>query len=215
LLNKKITGDIFVLDINIAIGNVKDIGELNAVLEAVKTIFPDQVDLEGGGKYSREFWTDRLGERPELLLYAKAGGKICGSVFAWEDGGSITIAHCGVLKEYQKQGIGRALVAETEKRAKILGYGGIALGSAEEAEGFYEKLGYTGSLLIQSDKHSVDELKSLNEREKNYEVLWTNVYEGTINQVCLKVPAADRELQRSYENAFDSCWTQMTYGKNF
>ena len=197
------------------IDNAKNIDELNTVLETVKKIFPDStVDYDGGGKYSRKFWTDRLNECPELLLYARVDNNICGSVFAWEDNGSVTIAHCGVLEEYQKQGIGKALMLETEKRVKNLGYKSIVLGSVEDAEVFYEKLGYTGSLLIQSDTHGIKDLKFLNEQEKNYKVLGTGIYEGTINQVWLKVPVADRELQRKYEKTFDNCWTQMIYGKN-
>ena len=197
------------------IDNVKNIEELNAVLKVVEKIFSNSgIDNDGEEKYSRKFWIEKFSERPELLLFAKINDKICGSVFAWEDNGSITIAHCGVLEEYHKQGIGKALILETEKRVKNLGYDSIVLGSVEDAEEFYEKLGYAGSLLIQSDTNSIEELKSLNEREKNYEVLWTNIYEGTINQICLKVSIADRELQRKYENTFDSCWTQMIYNKS-
>ncbi|MCL2772944.1 MAG: GNAT family N-acetyltransferase [Oscillospiraceae bacterium] len=198
------------------IDNVKNIDELNAVLDVVQKIFPKSViDLDGDGKYNRNFWIEKFNEHPELLLYAKIDGEICGSVFAWEDNGDITVGHCGVLNEYQKQGVGKALMLETENRVKNLDFHGISLGSAESAEGFYEKLGYTGALLIQSDTHSIEELKFMNEREKNYDIIWTNIYEGTINQICLRVPISDREFQRKYETAFDNCWTQMIYGKNF
>ena len=196
------------------IDNVKNIDELNAVLETVKKIFPDSsIDYDGEGKYSRKFWIEQLNKLPELLLYAKSDDKICASVFAWEDNNSITVAHCGVLEEYHRKGIGKALVLEIEKRIKNLGYDSIALGSVENVEKFYEKLGYIGSLLIQSDSHSIETLKAFNERGKNYKILWTNLYEGTISQICLKVPVADRELQKKYENTFDNCWTQMIYGK--
>lgn len=82
---------------------------------------------------------------------------------------------------------------EAERRIRALGYHSIALGAPEGAEDFYEKLGYTGSLLIQQEKCSIDELKSLNQE---YEVIWTNVYEERINQICLRVRSVDREFQR-------------------
>ncbi len=190
------------------IDNVKNVNELEAVLQMVYAIFPQL--KEGDYRYSRDFWIDRLNERPELLLYAKDGDVICGSVFAWVDNDGVTVAHCCVDKAYRGKGIGKALMHEIENRIKDLGYSSITLGSVEGAEGFYEKLGYMGLLLVQSEKHSVDELKSFNEK---YEVVYTNVYEGTVNQVCLRVPSIDREFQRKYEKAFPGCYTQMIYSK--
>lgn len=192
------------------IDNVKNIYELDPVLQLVFTIFPQ---LENGGyKYSRDFWVEKMIELPELLLYAKDGDVICGSVFAWVDNGGVTIAHCCVDNGYRGKGVGKALMLEAERRVKALGYHSIVLGSVEGAEGFYEKLGYKGSLLIQSEIHSIDELKSFN---KKYEVIYTNVYEGTVNQVCLRLPFVDREFQRKYEEAFPECYTQMVFGKTF
>lgn len=192
------------------IDNVKNIDELDAVLQFVFAVFPQ---LENGEhKYSRDFWVERMNELPQLLLYAKDGNTICGSVFGWVENNNVTVAHCCVHANYRGKGIGRALMLELEKRVKELKYCGIALGSVENAEGFYEKLGYKGSLLIQSDKHSIEELKAFN---KKYEVIYTSVYDGKINQVCLRLPCADREFQREYEKAFPGCWTQMVFGKSF
>lgn len=97
-----------------------------------------------------------------------------------------------------------------EKRAIAHGVHSLSLGAVESAEGFYEKLGYTGTLLIQSEKHNVDELLSL---DTVYAVRFTNVYEGSVNQVCLELPEADRALQRQYEDTFDGCHTQMMFWK--
>jgi predicted acetyltransferase len=133
-------------------------------------------------------------------------------VFGFVENDVITIGHCGVAKEYRGQGVGSALMVEVEKCVKDLGYHGIALGAVEGAEEFYAKLGYTGSLLIQSEEHSIEELKSLNE---TFEVIGTNVYDGTINQVWLRLPAIDREFQRKYESTLPGCNTQMTLGKTF
>lgn len=192
------------------IDNVKNIQELNSVLQMVYSIFPQ---LEGGEyRYSRNFWIEKMNELPELLLYAKEGDTICGSVFAWIDNSEVTVAHCCVNNAFRGKGVGKALMIEVEKRVKELGYHSIALGSVEGAERFYEKLGYTGSLLIQSEIHSIDELKSLNQ---SYEVIYTNVYDGTVNQVCLRLPFVDREFQRMYEKELPGCYTQMVFGKRF
>ena len=191
------------------IDNVRNADEVDSVWRLVCGIFPQ---LDGDGRYSRDFWIEKMREVPELLLYARDGSTICGSVFAWVTNGGVTIGHCGVDRAYRGRGVGRALMIEVERRARDLGYHGITLGALEVAEGFYERLGYTGSLLIQSKEQSVDELKSLNE---SYDVIGTNVYEGTISQVWLRLPAVDRELQRKYEETFPGCQTQMTYGKTF
>ncbi|MGB4669164.1 MAG: hypothetical protein WBI38_03335, partial [Bacillota bacterium] len=77
----------------IIIDNARNANELDSVLRLVGVIFPPQPD--GESKYTHEFWAQRLGERPELLLYARDGDVVCGSVFAWAEGnGSVTIALC-------------------------------------------------------------------------------------------------------------------------
>jgi hypothetical protein len=98
-----------------------------------------------------------------------------------------------------------------EERAKTHGVHVIGLGAVQSAEGFYAKIGYTGSLLIQSEKHSIDELLSLNTK---YKVNYTRVHDGTINQVNLALTEADRELQRKYETELPGCYTQMMFWKN-
>lgn len=82
----------------------------------------------------------------------------------------------------------------------------------EGAEAFYEKLGYSGVLLVQSENHGLDELAAFN---KKYEVIGTNIYDGTINQVWLRLPSIDHGFQRAYEEAFHGCSTQMVFSKTF
>lgn len=50
----------------IIIDNARNANELDSVLRLVGVIFPPQPD--GESKYTHEFWAQRLGERPELLL---------------------------------------------------------------------------------------------------------------------------------------------------
>jgi GNAT superfamily N-acetyltransferase len=194
------------------IETVRNADELDSVLRLTWEALPQLANTAPGAKYSRDFWIDRMGEVPALLLYANVGGSICGSVFGWVENGTVTIGHCWVDRKHRGEGIGRALMVEMEKRARDLGCQGVALGAVESAEGFYGKLGYTGTLLVQSEEHSTEELLTLNTR---YRVLYTNIYDGMVNQVCLQLPSADRGLQEEYEKAFPGCSTQMVFGKTF
>ena len=146
------------------------------------------------------------------MLCAVSKGEVVGIVFgAIEDNSNLTIGPVAVDERFRKHGIAREMMRLVEERAKARGVRLISLGALQSAEGFYARLGYTGSLLIQSEKHSIDELLLLNTK---YPVSWTNVYDGHINQVCLKLPEADRELQRKYETTLPGCHTQMMFWKN-
>lgn len=189
------------------IAAVKNEYELDNALELVFTIFPE---LKIGHKYSRAFWQNRLMEQSELLLYASAENVVIGAAFAWVDNGEVTLAICCVAETHRGKGVGTHLMVEAENIVKKLGYGSITLGSREGAEEFYKNLGYTGSLLIQSEIHSVDQLKSIN---TEYEVVYINVYEKTVSQVCLRVPDMDKTLQRKYEETLPGCHTLMIFRK--
>jgi len=193
------------------IQNVKTIEELDEGLKFFK--YTGNIDFEGDGIYSRKWWLETFKKNPELLLYAKDGDKICAVTFGFGDGG-MTV-HEGILDEYWSTGIFEALFIELEKRAKKFGYTGICLGIQEGQEEFYAKLGYTGDMLIQSEKHSVDDLKnflqSLN--NKNYEIKGTNIHDGYINQIWLNVSILDKELKKKFEEELGDCWTQIIVGK--
>ena len=162
--------------------------------------------------YSREKWLERMKTHGDLMLCAQSGGEVVGIVFGRiENEKSITVGPVAVDKRYRKRGLARELMLSLEKRALAHGIHHLGLGAVESAEGFYAKLGYTGSLLVQSEKHSIDELLALN---TTYRVIRTNVYDGVVNQVYLDLPAPDRKLQRKYETALPGCHTQMAFGKN-
>ena len=161
--------------------------------------------------YFREKWLERMKTHGDLMLYAESDGEVIGIVFGRiENSSSITVGPVAVDERFRKHGIARELMLLLEKRALGHGIHHLGLGAVESAEGFYQKLGYTGTLLIQSEKHGIEELLSLNER---YPVKSTNIYEGTVNQVFLDLPSPDRELQRRYENTLPGCHTQMVFGK--
>jgi ribosomal protein S18 acetylase RimI-like enzyme len=63
----------------------------------------------------------KLAYSPELILVAEDGGRIIGTVIGGFDGRRGMIYHLAVLPEYQKQGTGKALLHEVEKRLQELG----------------------------------------------------------------------------------------------
>ena len=47
-------------------------------------------------------------------------------------------------------------------------------------------MGYISRMLVQSEKYSVDELKTFNDQYKNYELTGTSIYNydgGSVNQI--------------------------------
>jgi GNAT superfamily N-acetyltransferase len=168
---------------------------------------------DGDDKYSRNFWVKQWKTNPELLLFAKDEDRVCGMAICWVDGNGVTVAMDGILESYSNKGLHEALFVEVEKRAKKLNCAGIVLGIDEGKEEFYAKLGYVGKMLIQSEKYSVDELKTFNAQHGNYEITGTNVYEGYIHQLWLNVSLLDKTLKNTYENTIGDCWVQIVVSK--
>lgn len=80
---------------------------------------------------------------PALSLVAETDGKIVGHIMftkaAVGDAAVLALAPLSVLPEYQKRGIGTALIREGHQTAGELGYGySIVLGS----ETYYPRMGY-------------------------------------------------------------------------
>jgi len=195
------------------IENVKSIEELNEGVEFFKLIYPNLP------KGDIKPWLEQLEKCPELMLFARDGDKICSIVWGEADGDTANAkdkwvtANEGVLEDYWNTGIFEALFIELEKRVKKLGYKGIVLGIGEGQEEFYAKLGYTGSMLIQSQKYSVDDLKKVIESNKNYEITQTRIHDGYINQIWLRVSVLDKELKKKYEKDLGDCWCQIVVTK--
>ncbi len=83
---------------------------------------------------------------PELSLVAVIDNKIVGYILFTKikigKQEELALAPLGVLPEYQKQGIGRTLIQEGNKKAKELGYHySVVLGSDK----YYPKFGYVSA----------------------------------------------------------------------
>ncbi|MCL1952181.1 MAG: GNAT family N-acetyltransferase [Oscillospiraceae bacterium] len=184
--------------------------ELDAALAFDEKVFG--VPSEGHSPaYSREKWLERMKGHGDLMLYAQLGGEVIGIVFGrMEEDGSVTVGPVAADRRYRQQGVARALMRLLEKRARRQGVRRLTLGAVESAEGFYAKLGYTGTLLVQSEAHSIKEILALNDK---YPVIRTGVYQGKVNQVYFRLPAPDRAFQRKYESSLPGCGTQMVFSK--
>ncbi|HBL84505.1 MAG: hypothetical protein A2Y17_06440 [Clostridiales bacterium GWF2_38_85] len=147
---------------------VKNEYELENILNFAEKIFGYHEN-----QFNRQYWSQHMKTHPELLIYAESDGEVIGITPSHlESDGNITIGIVAVDERYRKIGIARKLMSEVERQAKKLDVHLLALGSVESAEGFYEKIGYTGQLLIQSEMHSIDQLLELN---PGYPVVYTNV----------------------------------------
>lgn len=119
------------------------IGESESVYLVIKKAFETAEHADGN---EHELVNElRKGEAyiPELSLVAEINGKIVGHILFTRatvgDNTVLALAPLAVLPEYQRQGIGTALIKEGHRLAKKLGYGySVVLGS----ELYYPRSGY-------------------------------------------------------------------------
>ena len=113
---------------------------------------PEVVRLWGGVFPSPAPWNEPLREirrkltvQPDLFLVAVSGAEVVGTVMAGYDGNRGWMHRLAVSPALRGGGIGRALVAEGERRLATYGCLKVNLqvmGSNGEVVAFYEKLGY-------------------------------------------------------------------------
>lgn len=114
-----------------------------AVYDVVKRAFETAAHRDGNEQALVNALRDSDAFIPELSLVAEQGGKIVGHIlFTKVQIGTqqaLALAPLSVLPEYQRQGIGSALISEGHKRAALLGYSySVVLGS----ETYYPRMGY-------------------------------------------------------------------------
>lgn len=115
-----------------------------AVYDLVKTAFATAAHTDGNEHELVNALRRSEAFIPELSLVAEVGGKLVGHVLFTKahvgDAVVLALAPLSVLPQYQRQGVGTALVREGHRLAQVLGYGwSIVLGSPA----YYPRLGYS------------------------------------------------------------------------
>jgi GNAT superfamily N-acetyltransferase len=90
---------------------------------------------------------ESLGHFPEdraLMLTLLVDAESVGGVIAFQNGSAVVVRAIGVDAEWRGRGLARRLLEIVEMEAMALGSHGIVLGAAEDARGFYDRLGYRG-----------------------------------------------------------------------
>lgn len=118
-------------------------GDYNEIYKVVKTAFATADHSDGTEQDLVTNLRTSPAYIPQLSLVAEEKGKIIGHILFTKakvkDVTVLALAPLSVLPEYQKRGVGTALIAEGHKIAKSLGYGySVVLGS----EKYYPKHGY-------------------------------------------------------------------------
>ena len=117
--------------------------EFHSIYELVKVAFESAEHADGNEQDLVTALRDSDSYIPELSLVAEIGNKIVGHIMFTKlkigNQVQLALAPLSVLPEYQKKGIGTALIQEGHKRAQALGYGySVVLGS----EKYYPRIGY-------------------------------------------------------------------------
>ena len=194
------------------IKQIKSEQEIDNAIDFSRKIFGENFAGLGSREAQKEMLLKIMSHDSDLLLYAESNNIMVGIAFGGiEEDGNMVVKVLAVDESFRGSGIAHEMMLMLEERAKTHNVSVIALGAVETGEEFYAKLGYTGSLLIQSEKHSIDELLAINTK---YPVNYTRVHDETIQQVNLAISAPDRDLQQKYETNLPGCYTQMMFWKN-
>lgn len=117
--------------------------DYNSIYALVKAAFESAKQADGNEQDLVAALRKGKSYIPELSLVAEENGKLIGHImFTKATVGQtevLALAPLSVLPEYQRKGIGMALIEEGHKIAKLLGYGyAVVLGS----EKYYPRTGY-------------------------------------------------------------------------
>ncbi len=166
-------------------------------------------------------YISQFGSNPEWLFLAEDAGTVQGALLASDRGrdGSLLIGGLGVFPEYQRRGVGTALLAEVERRARQRGKVRLLLGAADDSEQFYLKCGFTPRLYIEitGDKSTATLQSLLADRLAAYNVLWSDsgktLNGEALSKAVLDIPGLMPELRQSLERDVPGCHTQHLFTK--
>ena len=169
------------------IGPIRTSQELDLACRFLLSIFPF---LEAGWR-GPGFFHERLADESAMMLAAKRDDEIVGVVLGHVDGDGLgTVDHLAVAATARGRGLGSALLSALESGARSLRVRRLTLGSIEGAEGFYEKCGYQGRLLLQFVPPARrDEVAALFADFALVETRWQGVH-----QLWVQTPRVDKTL---------------------
>jgi GNAT superfamily N-acetyltransferase len=115
--------------------------ELAEAIELAVRTFPDLHERTGRGP---DYYPSRHAEEADLQVVALAGSRVVGLALASlsADGVVAGAGEVAVAADYQRRGVGRAMLAELEARAAARGLARLALGADEDVAGFYLSCGW-------------------------------------------------------------------------
>lgn len=117
--------------------------DYNSIYNVVKEAFESAEHADGNEQDLVTALRESPNYIPELSLVAEYNGKIIGHIMFTrakvDDSDVLALAPLSVLPEYQRKGVGTALIGEGHRIEKEMGYGySVVLGS----EKYYPKTGY-------------------------------------------------------------------------
>lgn len=107
--------------------------------------------------------SDRYGGSLEAVILVEDHKPVAGCRLAYPMEGVGEIERVCAIREKQKDGYGRVLIAETEKWLIENGVNHIVINSQDRAAGFYNKLGYVTNLDISPTVYEVHKGESKKE----------------------------------------------------
>lgn len=113
---------------------------------------------------SREGIGSYLKRNPKSCYVAEEDGRIVGAILAGHDGRRGFIYHTTVSPEYQKRGIGRALVDHAMEALEAEGIHKVALvafARNEKGNGFWERMGFSSRSDLVYRNKSIHEMERI------------------------------------------------------
>lgn len=131
---------------SVVVRECREVSELEDLYLAIGRQFGDSWDVSDRrlDEPRLRFENDR-----QLMLALWDGTSVRGGVIAFGED-VVTVRAIGIDVELRGHGHGRRLLELIEARALVRGSRRIALGAAEQARGFYERMGYRGKHAMRS-----------------------------------------------------------------
>jgi GNAT superfamily N-acetyltransferase len=204
----------------IEVRTVASVQELIAAQALLARTFPDHPAALDGDRAVA--YRARFPDQADLMAIAvDSGADVVGAALASRSGGlgRAVLDALAVHPGAQGRGVATRLIALIEHAAKRRGASGLTLGSADDAVGFYLRMGYRAALLVQfvaagasaEAEHAV--AAALAGPLASYECLRRS-YNG-VPQFFVQVETVDMDLMRRVEREGPGVSAGWVLGKDF